>query len=452
MPPWIDVPAVAGAQRAVKARARADGERGWYQIRNAASPDEAELLLYDEIGGWFGATADQFVEDLAGITAPSLRVRVNSPGGSVFEGLAIANALRAHPAQVAVQVDGLAASIASVIAMAGDELIMMPNSMLMVHDASGLCMGDAAEMQKMGEVLDLISNNIADVYAAKAGGTRAQWRDTMRAETWYLPEDAVKAGLADQAVDAKRTEPDGDEPEMRAPHWDLTAYGYQGPKQPEAPKPGPPPAATAEEPAPNAPALVISIADVLDEETVAAIRAVVQDRTVEDTASSVHHTATTDVAWDGPAAVAAMPNEESVLRYCHAWYEADGDPDAKASYRFPHHKTKGGPANLAACRNGLARLENSNIPDSDKAGVRRHLQAHLDDADKGSDDAAEDTAPVAVGEPGPELNLPNAATEPEQPDGGGWEALVANLTKPADDWSAAIAHLTNPASSSATES
>jgi hypothetical protein len=95
----------------------------------------------------------------------------------------------------------------------------------------------------------------------------------------------------------------------------------------------------------------------------------------------VHHTGTTDAEWDGPAAVAAMPNNADTLRYCHAWKDADGDPDDKSSYKDPHHKTKGGPANLAACRNGLARLANTDIPSSDDAGVKAHLQAHLNDGD-----------------------------------------------------------------------
>lgn len=105
----------------------------------------------------------------------------------------------------------------------------------------------------------------------------------------------------------------------------------------------------------------------------------------------VHHTAVVDEPWDGPAAVAAMPDDDAVLRYCHAWQSAEaagekhvsGDSDAddqKGSYKFPHHKTKGGPANLSACRNGLARLDGADIPDADRAGVKAHLQAHLDDA------------------------------------------------------------------------
>ncbi|SFY52053.1 head maturation protease, ClpP-related [Streptomyces sp. F-1] len=226
-------------ERAEKQRTALGVEaRSWYRITNQAG-DEAEVMLYDEVGGWFGATADEFIADLRGITAPNLRVRINSPGGSVFEGIAIANALRSHPANVTVQVDGIAASIASVIAMSGDRIEMAPNTMLMIHDASGVCMGNADDMQEMAELLDLISDNIADAYAARAGGTRAEWRDRMRAETWYLPEDAVDAGLADEAAQTPKAgtpagEPDGDEAEM-ARAYDLAAYGYTGPRR-EQPK------------------------------------------------------------------------------------------------------------------------------------------------------------------------------------------------------------------------
>jgi ATP-dependent protease ClpP protease subunit len=269
--PWIDVPQAPGAQRA-RNRARTEERRG-FEIRDAAA-DEAELLIYDEIDSWWGVAAAEVIAELATITAPNLRVRVNSPGGSVFEGLAIANALRSHPANVVVQVDGLAASIASVIALAGDRLVMMPNSMLMIHDASGLCIGDASDMQQMGVVLDKISDNIAGAYAAKAGGTTETWRATMRAETWYLPDEAVAAGLADEAIPAASAavEPDADDA-MHA-RWDLTAYGYTGPKAPERPKPGPPPVKAAAEDT-QQPAFVISIADILDDDTIARLRAAV---------------------------------------------------------------------------------------------------------------------------------------------------------------------------------
>ncbi|MFG2372562.1 head maturation protease, ClpP-related [Streptomyces sp. NPDC048504] len=236
------------ASFAAKQRAKADKVRAqhgieaqpWYRITNAADPDEAELLLYDEIGGWWGANAEDFIAELAQVTAPNLRVRINSPGGSVFEGIAIANALRSFAGTVTCQVDGIAASIASVIAMAADRVEMAPQTMLMIHDASGLCYGTAAEMEEMGELLDLLSDNIADAYAARAGGTREQWRDLMRAESWYLPDDAVEAGLADEAILTPKSgepvpepvEPNDDEaePEMRR-EFDFAAYGYKGPRR-----------------------------------------------------------------------------------------------------------------------------------------------------------------------------------------------------------------------------
>ena len=238
LPPKLAGVLARQREQAEKQRERLGVEaRSWYRISNAASDDEAEVMLYDEVGGWYGATADQFIADLRGVTASRMRLRINSPGGSVFEGIAIANALRSHPAEVTVQVDGIAASIASVIAMAGDRIEMAPNSMLMIHDASGLCAGNAADMEEMAELLDLISDNIADAYAQRAGGTRDEWRARMVAETWYLPEDAVTAGLADEALTAPKSgepveQPEEPEPDM-ARAWDLAAYGYQGPRRDE---------------------------------------------------------------------------------------------------------------------------------------------------------------------------------------------------------------------------
>jgi len=93
----------------------------------------------------------------------------------------------------------------------------------------------------------------------------------------------------------------------------------------------------------------------------------------------VHNTDVTERPWDGPAAVASAPNDPTVLRYMHAWVEAGGDPTVKASYKFPHHAPNvGSPAVLPAVRNALSRLPQSNIPDSDRAAVERHLRAHLE--------------------------------------------------------------------------
>ncbi|MGW6502957.1 head maturation protease, ClpP-related [Nonomuraea angiospora] len=239
---WINLP--AGYSPPVS-RAVLREPRAWYEFRDQGE-DEAELLIFSEIG-WWGVLADEFVEQLNAVTARKLTVRVNSPGGSVFQGIAIGNALRAHPASVTVRVEGLAASIASVIALAGDRLVMAPSSMFMIHDASTATWGDAAEMRKTADILDKISDNIADAYAAKAGGTRAEWRDRMLAETWYTADEAVEVGLADELmVPPKTDEPDGpdDAATRMAAAWDLSVFRYAG--RAAAPPPSPPESSAGE--------------------------------------------------------------------------------------------------------------------------------------------------------------------------------------------------------------
>lgn len=283
-------------ERAEKQREKLGIEaRSWYRITNS-SADEAEVMLYDEIGGWWGATADDFIRDLRAISAPKVRVRVNSPGGSVFEGVAIANAIRGLSADVTIQVDGIAASIASVIAMAGDRVVMMPNTTLMIHDASGVCMGNAADMGEMEELLDLISDNIADAYAARAGGTRDEWRARMRSETWYLPEDAVEAGLADEAmpIPPRRGEEPDAEPDMRK-KFDLTAYGYQGPYRDE-------PKAEAEQP--ESVTLTFNVGDAIGEQLLAVLR---KDAALRDSAPPAEDTPAEPVAETTPVEPAPEP-------------------------------------------------------------------------------------------------------------------------------------------------
>lgn len=295
--PFIDLP-----DRIPGLRAQAKSDRSWYRITNQAA-DEAEIFLYDEVGSWYGATAEDFIAELRYVTAPKILLRVNSPGGSVTEGIAIANALRSHSASVTVQVDGIAASIASVIAMAGDKVRMMPNALLMVHEASGLCVGEAADMIKMAEVLDKISDNIAGAYAARAGGTEVEWRQVMKNETWYRGEEAVAAGLADECVPIPQRGEPAPEPEMRRA-FDLTAYGYQGPKQPEPPKPGPPPAAPAD-PAPVAATLTEDIRSLIGEEVAAQLRASVQPEPTPAPETVVEPTPTEPTADAEPTAEAA---------------------------------------------------------------------------------------------------------------------------------------------------
>ncbi|HAF73289.1 MAG TPA: hypothetical protein DCL06_11240 [Corynebacterium variabile] len=181
----------------------------WYQLeRPRASADNpaptTELMIFDEIGMW-GVEARTLVQDLMTLDpVEALTVRVNSPGGDVFDGVAIMNALRSHRGTVTVVVEGLAASAASVIAVGGaDHLIMRPTAELMVHDAWQIAAGNAAEMEANAERLNRTSDNMARVYAAKAGGTVEQWREAMRAESWFSADEAVLVGLADQVMDAR---------------------------------------------------------------------------------------------------------------------------------------------------------------------------------------------------------------------------------------------------------
>ncbi len=176
--------------------------RSWYDIRNADG-DVAEIRIYDEIG-FFGITADQFVGELEAITAPEIRVAINSPGGDVFDAVAIYHALLAHPAKVTTRVDSLAASAASVILQAGDNRVMFPASQVMIHDAWGMVIGNAAEMREMADLLDMESDLIAGIYAARAGSNTAEdFRALMRAGTWMTAEQAVDQGLADEVVEAR---------------------------------------------------------------------------------------------------------------------------------------------------------------------------------------------------------------------------------------------------------
>lgn len=153
-------------------------------------------------------------------------LRINSPGGSVFDGMAIMNALRRHSARVDVTVDGLAASAASFIAMAGDHIVMNRGSELMVHDAWGFAQGDAKTMRETAAALEKTSASIADVYAKRAGGKSSEWRDVMLAETWFTAEEAVVAGLADEWVDAPAAKN----------HFDLSRFEHRGRADAPAPR------------------------------------------------------------------------------------------------------------------------------------------------------------------------------------------------------------------------
>jgi ATP-dependent protease ClpP protease subunit len=215
--------------------------KDWYSVQAKAGSRSAEVRIYDEIG-WFGTSARSFAEDLAGLDVDEISLRLNSPGGNAWDGIAIYNSLRAHKAKVKVTVDGLAASAASVIAMAGDELVMNLGSQLMIHDAWVVAIGNAEDLVHAASIIEKLSASMADIYASRAGGSSADWRAAMTAETWYTAEEAVDAGLAD----ALAADTVAEEAKAR---FDLTAFAfaYAGraaaptpaitPRPPAAPKP-----------------------------------------------------------------------------------------------------------------------------------------------------------------------------------------------------------------------
>lgn len=172
-----------------------------YRMQAKADSDEADIFIYNEISFW-GISAQEFVRDLSDLGAvATLNVHISSPGGDVFDGVAIYRALKDHPATVNVTIDSMAASIASVIAMAGDRIVMAKHSMMMIHEPWAFVVGDADDMKAMANALDKMGNQIAGIYADRAGGTSDEWRARMRAETWMSDQEAVDLGLADEIGD-----------------------------------------------------------------------------------------------------------------------------------------------------------------------------------------------------------------------------------------------------------
>ena len=176
--------------------------RSWYAIR--ARAEGAEVSIYDEIGA-YGISAKSFLDELGALPGEApLTLRLNSPGGSVFDAVAIYNALKRHAGPVTVWVDGIAASAASYIAMAGDEVVMPENAFLMIHDPSGFAMGTAEDMRAMAEALDKIKGSLVAGYAAKSGGAEDDIAALMAKETWLDAAEAVELGFADRLAEPVR--------------------------------------------------------------------------------------------------------------------------------------------------------------------------------------------------------------------------------------------------------
>ena len=170
--------------------------KNWYSIK-AVAADAAEISIYDEIGGW-GVTAKEFIDELKQQKGKQVTCCINSPGGSVFDALAMYNALRAHGSPITMKIMGVAASAASLVAMAGDEIIMPENSFMMVHNPLVFAYGNAVELRDMADTLDTIASSLVKTYVARTNLSEEEVKALLAEETWLTAEDAVAKGFADK--------------------------------------------------------------------------------------------------------------------------------------------------------------------------------------------------------------------------------------------------------------
>jgi len=323
----------------------------------ASNLTEADIYIYEVIGGWFGIEAIDFVQALSNLDVQQINLFVNSPGGDVFDATAITNALRRHPANVTATVDGIAASAASFILTAADEVVMGQGSSLMVHDAWSVAIGNAQDMRDTADILDKLSDNIAGMYAAKAGGTVAGWRQVMLDETWLNADEAVELGLADSVADAAES----DDPASNV--FDLHVYAHSG--RADAPAPSIPrlravalggarPPATTR-PRGEAKNLTPASADVTDAG---------EPAEQEDAAMAPTKTAPTepDITEDAPAALAGFDMEAFAAAMHASIKSAVSDELAPFLAAAPTAGSPGVPASLGvAAKKGISFRDAMNL-------------------------------------------------------------------------------------------
>jgi ATP-dependent Clp endopeptidase proteolytic subunit ClpP len=174
----------------------------WYALSARAEIRQTEISIFDEIG-YYGVSAKQFIGDLKRVPADhEIVLKIHSPGGEVFDGNAIFNALKRHPGGVTVQIEGLAASMATVISLAGAPVKMAANGFYMIHNPWGVAMGDADEMRDQAALLEKIREGMIAAYASKSGQEPEQIAAWMDAETWFSAEEAQAAGFVDEVTDS----------------------------------------------------------------------------------------------------------------------------------------------------------------------------------------------------------------------------------------------------------
>jgi len=173
----------------------------WYKIE-ALSDDNTELMIYDVIG-WPFNDAGEIIRALAGINTKTLTVRINSPGGDVFDAMAIFNALQSHKSKIITRIESLAASAASFIALAGKEVQAYQNAMFMIHDPWVLAAGNQYDLREIADILEKISGNMVDIYSTNSSVGKKEIREMLKAESWFTAKEAKEKGFVDTIIDGK---------------------------------------------------------------------------------------------------------------------------------------------------------------------------------------------------------------------------------------------------------
>ena len=172
----------------------------WYNIQNKAG-ETADIYIFDEIGT-YGVTAQDFISEIKGLKDMPINIRINSLGGDVFDGMAMYNVIKRREAKTTVYIEGIAASIATIIALGADEVIMAENSLFMIHNAWGGTSGEAKDMRKTAETLDKITSELTDIYVKKTGLSYDALAEMMDEESWLNAQEAFDLGFIDTISDS----------------------------------------------------------------------------------------------------------------------------------------------------------------------------------------------------------------------------------------------------------
>ncbi|ACL62069.1 head maturation protease, ClpP-related [Methylobacterium nodulans] len=183
-------------------------------VTAADGADEATVYVYDAIGSYYGIDAQTFVRELAAIEAGTIHLRLNSPGGDVFAARAMKTALEQHKAKVVAHIDGVAASAASFLMLAADEIAIADGAFVMIHEPWSLALGTADEMRASADLLDKVGEAIAADYQRRTGKSAEEVAAWMKAETWFSADEAIENGFADRKAEKAAV----------ANAFDLTAF------------------------------------------------------------------------------------------------------------------------------------------------------------------------------------------------------------------------------------